>query len=230
MDMIWKLHKVVWKEYKINFALSCIIFLMVDSIYVHVLMKYQNSFDGLWMWLGGTKENLIGLAMIILKLIHISTIFIFTGKVMEKLDGEFVYFLISRTGNYQQYVKCFVSLILGYALLLSMLSNLSHGIISNMLRSNFGLLFEYTMMEMLGMIGVMLLYLSFEYGIQFDYSLLVILGFYTLNTVVPIDIPILVSTSVFYKIKTYEWLWLGSILAMNILCIMLFQYSRKWRN
>lgn len=151
----------------------------------------------------------------------------FIGRIIEKVRSEIAIFILSRISSYKKFMNSVLVIILCYGVALTMLSNIVYFILSRAYLIKQLELVEYIVADCLSIVSMIVIYVVLECIIQFEYSFISILIIYCANTMIPINIPLAISTSKFIEIETNYIPYVLMLFTIDFISIFWFKYLIK---
>jgi hypothetical protein len=208
-----QLIKLLFKEYWKNICFSLLLLVIVDFIYF-TGSGPDSVNKNIIMWLGGDEYEM-PLIMITLKLLNISIILLTVGKIIEKLTSDIILYIMVRTTDYKRFIINFsiVSIFLGCIMVIA--SHLIYYSFIGIPPMYVQDILEYLLLECLGISGILLIYIILNNVIITEKGILLIMGMYALNTVLPF--PVILASTTMSFIDLVSKMGFGMLLIITVI-------------
>ena len=194
------LFKTIVKEFKRDIFISILLLALVDFIYVNFTGIQHNGESGMILWQGGNDKYPFDLRTVLLKLLNISIVFITVGKIADKISSDIILYILARITNYKKFICSYSIVIIVLGEILFTAFHLVYycfaGVYSEQVRS----CFFYYLMDVLGFLGMMILYIVLNNCYSLENSFTYMIAVYLLNTVLPVPVLPAMSTVRFLSI------------------------------
>ncbi len=227
---IHNISRLIYSEYKRN-ILACLISIIIfDYIYIKFIglnITPENSYIS---WIGYSEVLSQSLSSILLKLFNISMVFVAVFKIMEKMKENIIIYMLSRVSSYKSFVRKFTYIVILLGTSLVFISHLLYYILAGISFEHIDMIFLYLFFDILGFIGISLVYIIINNIFELENSIIYIIAIYVINTISPI--PILIGTTtiqfanLFNKIGYFIFFIL---IGLDILLIFCYEWFLKKR-
>lgn len=212
---------MVLKEYKKHFLFSISMFIILDFIYINFVGLSINRTNAYMFWIGGYENIQYTFATALLKISNIALIFLTIGRVVEKTAEDIMVYILPRVGSYGKFIRKFTFVILMFGIMMILCSHIIYYLLAGILLSKLKIVFLYFAFDIIGFVGIILLYMILNNVYQLENSLLYIIGLYVVNTILPFPMLIATSTIQFIKLKNQIGI-VFPIIAVIVIDILLF--------
>ncbi|MEE3471002.1 MAG: hypothetical protein VZR24_10075 [Butyrivibrio hungatei] len=194
---IRQLNKMFLIEYLKLAALILIGFLLIDVVYCCL---FKNSSNLCLHWMCGTNDEPISIAMIILKLLNISLIFMYVGSVCERFGKKYMVQVFCRISKCIPFVMEYTLLLVIHSSILLICSHYIFYCVSGAMPDVIYIC-RYFLLDSLSLDGLILIYIMLNNSEMKDWSLLLVMGILVINTFSPIPLPFAASTIRFIEMS-----------------------------
>lgn len=196
------LFRIIVKEFKKDILFSIILFTLVDFVYANFTGVQLNEESGSILWQGGNDIYFLGFSTVLLKLLNVSIVFIAAGKIVDKLSGDIMIYILSRTTNYKKFIYAYSAAVIILGEILLTISHIVYYCFSGFYLEQLASSLFYLAMDDLGFLGIMILYIILKDCYSAENSFLYIIAVYILNTILPIPILPAMSTVRFLALRS----------------------------
>lgn len=196
------LFKIIVKEFRRNLLISIFLFIIIDFIYANFTGIQLNHENGSILWQGGNDIYILDLNTVLLKLSNISIVLMTVGKIAHKLSDDIMIYILARITDYHKFMRAYSMVVIILGEILLVVSHIVYYCIAGFCLAQAASIFLYLLMDALGFLGIMLLYIILNNCCLLENSFMYIIAVYVLNTVLPTPILFAMSTARFYILKS----------------------------
>ncbi|WP_026507939.1 hypothetical protein [Butyrivibrio sp. MC2013] len=209
---ISQLNKMLIIEYAKLLVLILVGFILIDATYCYL---FKSSNDLCLHWMCGTIDEPTSTAMIILKLLNISLIFLYIGNVCERFWDKFIIQVYCRISKRILFVLKFTLLLIFHSWILLLCSHYIFYCVSGDIPDAIDVC-RYYLLDSLSFCGLVLIYIMMNNSCIRDWSLFCVMGILVINTVSPIPIPLAASTIKYIEMANN--LGYDTLVFSNVVC------------
>lgn len=196
------LFKIIVKEFKKDIFIAILLFVLVDFAYANFTGIRLDQESGSVLWQGGDDTYYFGFSTVLLKLLNVSVVFMTAGKMVDKLSGDSMLYILARIRDYRKFMYAYSAVVI---LSGEMLLAASHAVFYCFAGFSLGQAASnlfYLLLDMLGFGGMMIVSIILSNCYLVENSFLYVIAVYLVNTVLPIPILPAMSTVRFADLKS----------------------------
>ena len=193
---------LVFKEYH-RYLLLSVGFLFLNVIfYIFSNQLNLTSEDYYLNWFNLGERLNYGILEILLKLLNVSIIFLSIGKIIDKLAENHMIYIFARNKSYPSLLFKLSFIIILIAIVLLSVAHIFYSLITGIFLIDPLKIFIYLVIDILGFISIILIYMILARVFLIEHSFLIILIIYIANIFSPYPLLIAITTSKFLLIES----------------------------
>ncbi len=206
---------LVFKEHYRYLVLS-VGFLFLNVIF-YIFSKQLNfsSEDYYLNWFNLGDGSNFGILEVLLKLINISIIFLSIGKIIDKLAKNHMIYIFARNSSYSSLLFKLTFIIILIAIVLLSIAHIFYSLFTGILLAHPLKIFTYLLIDIIGFISIVLIYIILARVFVIEHSFLLILILYIANIFSPYPILLTISTTKFLSLN--NTLGIVTIILINLI-------------